>query len=288
MPGSLAQKIFALAIGLAATASWGQAQTDEDIWPAGAKGVKTWPRDYPNDWSKAPNWTFPEGGDVPPDDLFERIKCPSGTSKLTIQKAYSTAWELSRWHPPQYAFDKYNVSRWSSNDANHRWFVADLGSPKTIKSVYLIWETAFATAYDLKVTNQEVLVSAPKNDSDTAVVKFNGAGIWTTIKQVTGGNGKADVVEVEGEGRFLQMYATAAGSPYGYSFFECTICGAEPGTGLNSKAMRSERIKSWSLVVNPGGLPQGVRAYDVSGKSLTQAPGRKLPFANIYIERDAR
>jgi hypothetical protein len=235
-------------------------QTDQGIWPTGTKGTKTWPREIPNSFSKAPNWTFPEGGDVPPDNLFERIKCPDGSAKEPITKFFSARWETSRWHPPEYAFDKYTVSRWSSWDKNANWLTADLNGEKTVKRVYLLWETAYGKDYDIKIGN------------DTASL--------TVAKQVRGGNGMADVHEVEGKGKYLQMWGVAGGSGYGYSLYELTICTTEGGTSIQPKQ------KSWGLMMGKDGLPQGVRAVDATGKAV--GGGRKLPYSNLFVVPDAR
>lgn len=283
MSRNLLPTLMVLGGGLAL--AFGQSQTPEDIWPAGVNGTKTWPREIPNSFSnESTNWRFPEGGNVPPNDLFTRIKCPTGTAKLKPTKSYSTRWETGRWHPPEYAFDDYTVSRWSTNTMNHRWLVLDFGTPKVFKQIYLLWETANALGYDLKTTDVDVLVTPPATDKDTAVVKFADPS-WKTIKQVTGMpkptgvNGRADVVAVEGEGRFLQLYATQNGSSYGYSLYEMTVCVSTAGTSLQPQA-QAAKPKGWSLVMGKDGLPRGIRAFDVTGRSQG---ARKLPASNILV-----
>lgn len=270
--------LAALLVGAAFLRAGAQTQTPQDIWPAGVNGTKAWPHEYPNSFSKAPGWTFPETGDVPPADLLQRIKCPDGTEKVKVEKAYSTKWETNRWHPPIYAFDAYNVSRWSSWDMNHRWLVADMGAVRTIKQLYLVWEYSRPIEYDIRLATEDVLVTPPKSESDTAVVKWNDNTLWKTAKSVTGftastgTKGRVDVVAVEGQGRFVEMLAVKNGSQYGYSLFEFTICAASGTSGVAPRAQASG-ARRWEVAFGRGGLPLGVRAFDLAGKAMPTSAG---------------
>ncbi len=187
----------------------GIALTDEQVWPSGVNGPMTWPPELDNPWYSANKNNsvggYPEGGPPPPLDLLaERIKCKSG-AKVRPTAYASAPWEQSRWHPPEYAFDEYSVSRWSSNGAADNWVSADLGSTKTVSQVFLIWEVAYGKDYDLQFSDDNAN--------------------WTTAKEVRNGNGQADVIELVGTGRYIRMMGVATGTPaYGYSLYEFTIC----------------------------------------------------------------
>jgi hypothetical protein len=230
-------------------AATGQAQTELEVWPTGVNGPQTWPPELHNPWWDAEH-KYPEGGAPPPVDLFDRIKCASGI-KLKPKAANSAPWEQSRWHPPEYAFDPYTMSRWSSNSSNEKWLAADLGAVKSVDRVYLVWEVAYGKDYDIQFSN------------DSAA--------WTTAKQVRGGNGQADVVDLEGTGRYIRMMGVATGSPYGYSLYEFTICQAAGSALGQAGAANAARQKRWTLDVGRGGLPQGIRAFDVSGRTAEPA-----------------
>jgi hypothetical protein len=186
--------------------------TDEDVWPAGVNGPKVWPPELNNPWYMANKNNsvggYPEGGNPPPVDLITtRIKCRNGT-KVRPKAWASAPWETSRHHPPEYAFDEYTMSRWSSNGPNDRWISGDLGSTKTVNQVFFVWEVAYGKDYDIQFSDDNVN--------------------WTTAKQVRGGNGQADVVELRGTGRYIRMWGVATGPEPHYSLYEFTIC-AEGG-----------------------------------------------------------
>lgn len=244
----------AMLIGLG-TAAPSLAQTDEEVWPNGVNGPKVWPPELSNPWSnQASNYRYPEGGDPPPINLLtERIKCRSGT-KIRPKTYNSAPWETSRHHPPSYAFDEFAVSRWSSNNSNEKWLAADLGSVKAVNQVFLIWEVAYGKDYNIQFSNDSIA--------------------WTTAKEVRGGNGQADVVDLEGSGRYIRMMGVATGSPYGYSLYEFTICQAG-GSGIDEAGPRQGRVpekKRWRLVMGSGGFPAGVRAIDARGRTLSTRP----------------
>lgn len=232
------------------------AQTEDEVWPKGDNGPKVWPPELNNPWWQAEK-KYPEGGDPPPLNLLSRLTCPEGYSRAKPKSANSAPWETSRWHPPEYAFDEYPVSRWSSNGSADKWLSADLGSAKTITRVYLIWEVAYGKDYDIRVSDDSVT--------------------WTTAKQVRGGNGQADVVEIPAaKGRYVQMMGVATGSPYGYSLYEFTICAGEGGTSLRRARMRAAAGGGWRLSMTPHGLPAGLRSYDLSGKAMVSGSRRSL------------
>lgn len=198
--------------GVAGAAGMGASLTDDEVWPAGVNGPQVWPPELENPWYNANKNNavggYPEGGDPPPTDLITtRIKCKSG-SRVHPVAVESAPWEQSRWHPPEYAFDEYTMSRWSTNGPNDKWLIADLGAEKTVSQVFLIWEVAYGKDYDLQFSN----------DKST----------WTTAKEVRGGNGQADVIELSGKGRYFRFMGVATGTAsYGYSLYELTLC-AEP------------------------------------------------------------
>jgi hypothetical protein len=242
--------IWGAILGTAALAAPSHAQTDEEVWPTGVNGPKVWPPELSNPWSNAgTNYVYPEGGNPPPINLMtERIKCKDNGIKVRPKTYNSAPWETSRHHPPGYAFDEFSVSRWSSNNSNERWLAGDLGSTMTINQVYLIWEVAYAKDYDIQFSADSVT--------------------WTTAKQVRGGNGQADVVDLTGTGRYIRMWAVAAGSPYGYSLYEFTICreGTTATREAQARAAEARTRKGWTLVMDARGLPQGLRAVDAAGR----------------------
>jgi hypothetical protein len=101
------------------------------------------------------------------------------------------------------AFDGDMNTRWASAWSDPQWIRIDLREKVEIHRVRLFWETAFARAYQIQVSNDAVQ--------------------WTTLYQTTTGNGDTDDLLVSGAGRYVRMNGTARGTAYGYSLWEIEI-----------------------------------------------------------------
>jgi hypothetical protein len=130
-------------------------------------------------------------------------------------KATTSGYETGYWHPPEYAVDQYTMTRWSSpGSMAMAWLALDLGSEQTFKRLYLAWELSHASDYDIEVSS----------DGTT----------WMPLKQVRGGNGYQDIIDVEGKARHVRINGLTkgktdtGGATYGYSLFDVTICGERP------------------------------------------------------------
>jgi len=114
--------------------------------------------------------------------------------------------------PASAAFDGNAATRWSSAFSDPQWIQVDLGAPATISQVGLTWEAAYATAFQLQV-------------SDT------GTGGWTTIYSTTTGTGGSQNLAVTGTGRYVRLTGTVRHTAFGYSLFEVQVFGAFTSTG---------------------------------------------------------
>ncbi len=117
--------------------------------------------------------------------------------------------------PASAATDGNTGTRWSSAFSDPQWLQVDLGATATISQVVLQWETAYATAFQIQVSPD--------------------ASTWTTIYSTTTGTGGTQTLNVSGTGRYVRMYGTARGTPYGYSLWEFQVYGtAGTGTACNT------------------------------------------------------
>jgi hypothetical protein len=153
---------------------------------------------------------FPIGSCPPPADLPRPC---GGNTNIKVMKATSSPWETGYYHPPEYAHDEHLMTRWSSNSGPSAWLQLDLGTEQAFKRVYLAWELAHASDYDIATSND--------------------AMAWTMAKQVRGGNGFQDIVDLEGKGRYVRITGVTRGKVgneplYGYSLFDVVICGERP------------------------------------------------------------
>lgn len=159
-------------------------------------------------------------------------------------------------HAARRAVDGNASTRWSSAFSDPQWITVDLGATAQIARVKLNWEAAHATAYQIQTSND--------------------GSSWTTVADVTNGDGGIDEHEVSTSGRYVRMIGTTRSSPYGYSLWEFEVYGtggemaALPTSADEAPASMLSRAKTatassregvsvwliyWPLLIAVGGLP---------------------------------
>src|SRR6478609_4394349 len=103
------------------------------------------------------------------------------------------------------AFDGNMGSRWSSQPADPQWLYVDLGTNYDLDSVVLYWEAAYATQYQIQVSNDAVT--------------------WTTLYTEVAGDGGKDKILINSNNRYVRMYGTTRATGYGYSIWEFQVYG---------------------------------------------------------------
>ncbi|NUS11194.1 MAG: coagulation factor 5/8 type domain-containing protein [Streptomyces sp.] len=106
--------------------------------------------------------------------------------------------------PASAAVDGNTGTRWSSAFSDPQWLQVDLGSSQTVCGVGLNWEAAYATAYQIQVTD-------------------NPSGTWTTVYSTTTGTGGVQNLSVTGTGRYVRISTTARATAYGVSLWEFQV-----------------------------------------------------------------
>jgi hypothetical protein len=104
---------------------------------------------------------------------------------------------------PSYVDDANYNTRWASDWSDPQWIQIDIGSTQTFNNVLLSWESAYASAYQVQVSN---------NGTD-----------WTTLYSTTSGDGGFDLIPVSASGRYVRMNGTARATGFGYSLWEFGI-----------------------------------------------------------------
>jgi hypothetical protein len=95
-------------------------------------------------------------------------------------------------------------SRWSSNYTDNEWVYVDLGGEKEVGSVVLNWESAYAKAYKLQV-------------SDDAVN-------WKDIYETTSGKGEVETITFAPvKTRYVKMMGLKRATQWGYSLYELAV-----------------------------------------------------------------
>ncbi|MFI7547615.1 glycosyl hydrolase [Actinoplanes sp. NPDC049599] len=129
------------------------------------------------------------------------------TGPLLSQGKTATASSVEAGYPANLAVDGDAATRWSSAFADPQWLQVDLGSAQPLGRVELTWEAAYGKAYQIQTS-------------------ANGTS-WTPVATVTNGTTAGAVThQISGTARYVRMYGTERGTPYGYSLFEFKVFGS--------------------------------------------------------------
>jgi hypothetical protein len=119
-------------------------------------------------------------------------------------------------YAPTKAIDNFATTRWASSlgsklDANTQQITVDLGAPRDIARVRLVWAAAFAASYDLQISDDGVS--------------------WTLVKRITGKTTSTpDLIDVYRTARFVRMQGILRATANGFSIYEFDVfpCDAVP------------------------------------------------------------
>ncbi|MCW3061635.1 MAG: family 3 glycosyl hydrolase, partial [Capsulimonas sp.] len=107
---------------------------------------------------------------------------------------------------PENAVDGDPGSRWSSASSDPQWLSVDLGDPQTVSRVSIQWERAYASAYDIQVSDDG------KN--------------WKTVYTTTSSGGDLDAVEFAPvKTRWVRLLGQKRATQYGYSLYSFDVYG---------------------------------------------------------------
>ena len=143
-----------------------------------------------------------------------RTQASAQTTNLALNKP-ATASSVFGTNTAALAFDANPGSRWeSAQGVDPQWLQVDLGATYNLTSVKLVWEPAYATAFQIQVSAAAT-------------------GPWTNIYTTTTGTGGTQTLTVSGSGRYVRMNGTARATQYGYSLWEFEVYGTS-GTAATS------------------------------------------------------
>jgi beta-glucanase (GH16 family) len=152
----------------------------------------------------------------------------------------------------QYAVDGNLGTRWSSTFSDPQWMQVDLGSVQPITRVKLSWEAAYASAYQVQVSN-------------------NAGGPWTVAYDNPSGAGGVEDLKVTATARYVRLYGTQRATPYGYSLWELQVYG---GCGSTSPSPSVSPSVSPSASQSSGPPPGTRDAYGtIQAESANQLNG---------------
>src|SRR5581483_4552776 len=113
---------------------------------------------------------------------------------------------------PANANDGNSTTRWSSSFADNQWWQVDLGSTKTVDTVSLNWEVAYASSYRIQLSTDGTTFTT------AATVSANAAG-WKTTSFT------------EASARYVRVLGVTRATVYGISFWDAQVFDLGSGGG---------------------------------------------------------
>jgi hexosaminidase len=105
---------------------------------------------------------------------------------------------------PAAVTDLDSTSRWVSSRSDNQWIAIDLGVPTTFSRVGLDWEAAYATDYQIQVSDD--------------------GATWRDVSHVTNGTGGNVILKFEPVvARHVRMLGNKRPGPYGFSLFDFAV-----------------------------------------------------------------
>lgn len=126
---------------------------------------------------------------------------------LALNAATTSSSDESSAYSSQHAVDGDLTTRWSSAPNNTaEWLQINLGARYAINEVKLYWEAAYATGYQIQVSDD--------------------ATTWTPIYTTTvGAGGTEDLTNLSGSGHYIRINATVHNVDLNFSLYEVEVYG---------------------------------------------------------------
>jgi hypothetical protein len=123
---------------------------------------------------------------------------------LAKGKSARASSSLQKVFAPEKAFDGSKFTRWCSQFSDPQWIAVDLGEPKNVSRLKLLWENAWARAYEIQVSG----------DGES----------WKTVYTTDRGVGGIEEVRFNPvSARWVRLYGTKRGTEFGYSLWEMKV-----------------------------------------------------------------
>ncbi|MFH1784643.1 MAG: discoidin domain-containing protein [bacterium] len=141
---------------------------------------------------------------------------------LKVKDALASSFDDTKgWAPdpnPMAPFDGDVGTRWSPKlGLDGEWIYFDLGSEKTVSVVCIVWERAFATEYEILISDD--------------------AKKWTSLKVMKDQDGGNDTIEFDPvKTRYIKFIGTKRANPlWGFSIWECLAFGPKSANPNDKK-----------------------------------------------------
>ena len=139
-------------------------------------------------------------------EVYGTATPPPPTGDLALNKPVVSSSDFSSDYAARFAVDGNGGTRWSSQFSDPQWIYVDLGQRYDLTRVKLTWETAYAAAYQIQVSNDA------KN--------------WVPLAETNNNTSLVNDLGVNGTGRYVRVYGTRRATQWGYSLFSFEVYGA--------------------------------------------------------------
>ncbi len=166
------------------------------------------------------------------------------TTNLALnQPAYASSVESGSTHFASQAVDGNDTTRWASElYIDPQWIYVDLGKRDSLCNVTLHWEYALAQDFQVQVAD------------DTSH--------WNTVSTITGNTAFLNSINLKAAGRYVRIYCTKRGSPYGYSLYELQAFGSTIQTCSTPTGVTVNSIDTADAVIRWNPI-NGASGYNV-------------------------
>ncbi len=166
----------------------------------------------------------------------------------------------------EYLVDENLGTRWSSDwaDTDQSIYI-DLQGNYNISKVILYWEAAYATQFQIQVSND--------------------ANTWTTVYENYSATGGTNEISLNTSGRYVKVYAFQKATQYGYSLYEFKVFGT-PNFPTDIQKASVDKI---TLYPNPatdilniyGCEIDNVKIFNAFGAEILQANETSIDICNL-------
>jgi len=218
----------------------------------------------------------------------------SQTNLILGKPAVANSWDTagvgggSRGMPASLANDGDPGTRWATdwiNDANRDsgWIYVDLGTPQSISSVVIQWETAGAAHYAVQVAQ----FSDPLSPDTIALLATDSP--WTTVAEITDGVSAEtrSINFTQTTASLLRIRAYSRTTTFGYSIWDWK-CFAQPVV-VSTSALSAKPLSMEKTVVSRSAIKffrpniTGCTLFDLAGRCILNVKQEAAPLLSIDL-----
>lgn len=165
---------------------------------------------------------------------------------LALNKTVTVSSEENAGTLKANAVDGGSSTRWSSATNDDEWIMVDLGKEAYVNSVNILWESAYASLYDVETSLE--------------------GSTWTKVKSVTSSGGEESTA-IGATARYVRITGRQRATAYGISMWELQVLGIDPDADPSS--LMGININAPKTIVKAGEqVALTVTGFDLQGNKV--------------------